>query len=225
MNFYLSSFFFYRTRLPRVPKPSSYLRMSTWCTRKTTGSCRQVCSLTQFYHVDFSQSSMGVKKCVFNKRTIKVCVSCSWRCRGTSAPTAAHPTVSLYLCSSESNARGESRALERVQCVSALKKPLRGPRQRRGSCWKKQKRRVFLRQGVIYLPSKQIYDFTQKRKQKKIELVARPVLCQQWRPWCRPQRDPSSAPPPQEITSAAFLAAPSQNTFPGENNESNFQAS
>ena len=29
-------------------------------------------SLTQFYSVDFSQSRLGVKKCVFNKRTIKV---------------------------------------------------------------------------------------------------------------------------------------------------------
>ena len=36
----------------------------------------QVWSLTQFYSVDFSKSRSGVKKCVFNKRTIKVCVSC-----------------------------------------------------------------------------------------------------------------------------------------------------
>ena len=36
----------------------------------------QVRSLTQFYSVDFSLSRIGVKKCVFNKRTIKVCVSC-----------------------------------------------------------------------------------------------------------------------------------------------------
>ena len=36
----------------------------------------QVCSLTQLYSVDFSQSRIGVKKCVFNKCTIKVCVSC-----------------------------------------------------------------------------------------------------------------------------------------------------
>ena len=35
----------------------------------------QVWSLTQFYFVDFSKSRVGVKKCVFNKRTIKVCVS------------------------------------------------------------------------------------------------------------------------------------------------------
>ena len=36
----------------------------------------QVWSLSQFYSVDFSKSRMGVNKCVFNKRTIKVCVSC-----------------------------------------------------------------------------------------------------------------------------------------------------
>ena len=57
-----------------------------------------------FYSVDFSQSRIGVKKCVFIKRTIKVCVSCGWQCPGTSAPSAAHQTVSFYLCSSGSNA-------------------------------------------------------------------------------------------------------------------------
>ena len=72
----------------------------------------QVWSLTQFYSVDFSKSRIDVKKCVFNKRTIKVCVSCCWRCPGTSAPSAPHLTVSLYLCSSGSNAQGESRARE-----------------------------------------------------------------------------------------------------------------
>ena len=36
----------------------------------------QVWSLIKFNSVDFSQSRIGVKKCVFNKHTIKVCVSC-----------------------------------------------------------------------------------------------------------------------------------------------------
>ena len=36
----------------------------------------QVWSLTQLYSVDFSKSRIGVKKCVLNERTIKVCVSC-----------------------------------------------------------------------------------------------------------------------------------------------------
>ena len=73
---------------------------------------KQVWSLTQFYSVDISKSRIGVKKCGFNKLTIKVCVSCCWRCPGTSAPSAPHLTVSLYLCSYRSNTRGESRALE-----------------------------------------------------------------------------------------------------------------
>ena len=37
----------------------------------------QVWPLTQLYSVDFSKSRIDVKKkCVFNKRTVKVCVSC-----------------------------------------------------------------------------------------------------------------------------------------------------
>ena len=72
----------------------------------------QVWSLTQLYSVDFSKSRIGAKKCVFYKRTIKDCISCCWRCPETSAPIAAHLTVSMYLCSSGSNARGESRARE-----------------------------------------------------------------------------------------------------------------
>ena len=36
----------------------------------------QIWSLTQFYSVGFSQSMTGVKRCIHNKRTIKVCVSC-----------------------------------------------------------------------------------------------------------------------------------------------------
>ena len=52
------------------------------------------------------------KKCVSNKRSIKVCVSCFWQGTGTSALRAAHLTVSLYLCSSSSNTRGEWRVLE-----------------------------------------------------------------------------------------------------------------
>ena len=42
----------------------------------TAAEAYQVWSLIQYYSVDFSKSRIGVKKCVFNKRTIKVCVSC-----------------------------------------------------------------------------------------------------------------------------------------------------
>ena len=39
------------------------------------GIMYQVWPLTQLYFVDFSKSSIVVKKCVFNKRTIKVCIN------------------------------------------------------------------------------------------------------------------------------------------------------
>ena len=78
----------------------------------------QFWSLTQFYSVDFSKSRIRVKKCIFDKRTIKVGVSCSWRHPGTSAPSAAHLTVSLFLCGSGINAWGELRALEGHQVSS-----------------------------------------------------------------------------------------------------------
>ena len=44
-------------------------------TQSFFSSC-QVWSLTQFYSVDFSKSRIDVKKCIFNKRTFKVCVNC-----------------------------------------------------------------------------------------------------------------------------------------------------
>ena len=55
----------------RKLKPFACHLCDARCARKT-----QVWSLTQFYSVDFSKSRMNVKKCVFNKRTIKVCTIC-----------------------------------------------------------------------------------------------------------------------------------------------------
>ena len=104
----------------------------------------QVWSLTQFY---------SVKKCVFNKCTIKVCVSCSWRCPGTFALSGANLTVSLNLCSSGSNTPGKLRALE-------------GRRGSSISLWRVWDRNMRVagrngrngvsRQEVIDLPSRQI---------------------------------------------------------------------
>ena len=37
-------------------------------------------------------------KCFFNKHTIKICVSCSWRCPGTSAPSVPHLGVKQKIC-------------------------------------------------------------------------------------------------------------------------------
>ena len=47
-------------------------------------------------------------KCVSNKHTIKVCVSCCWLCPKTFTPCMEHPMVSLYFCSSGSHALGWS---------------------------------------------------------------------------------------------------------------------
>ena len=85
-------------------------------------------SLTPFNSVGFSQSWIWVNKFVFNNRTIKVCVSFSWWCPGTSLPSMANLTVYLwlYLCSSGSNSQGEVEWC----CACQLKKPLKGQRQR-----------------------------------------------------------------------------------------------
>ena len=57
------------------------------------------------------------EKVCYNKGTIKVCISCFGQCPGTSAPSAAHLTVSFILCSSSH----EARAFEgRVSAQKAL---------------------------------------------------------------------------------------------------------
>ena len=92
----------------------------------------------------------GTKR-VFNKHTIKVWVRCIWWCPGNSVPNGAHFAVSLFQCSSESNARVE------VEGVSS-KSPSRVLVPRLG-CWEERKRRVSPRWGVIDLPTRQINDF------------------------------------------------------------------
>ena len=57
-------------------------------------------------------------KCVFDKRTIKVCVNCSLWCHGTLAQARQTWQISLYRASLG---------------------PFKGPRQRRGSCWEEQR--------------------------------------------------------------------------------------
>ena len=51
-------------------------------------------------------NSGGLTGCQINE-TIMVCISCSWWCPGTIAPSPPHLTVSLYLFNSGSNAWGE----------------------------------------------------------------------------------------------------------------------
>ena len=91
-------------------------------------------------------------KCIYNVRTIKVCINCSWRCPGTSAPTMAHFLSFPFLCSSG--------AMHEASWVPLKdKKHFKGLRRKQGSCWEEQKKIVFPRQGVINLPSSQINDF------------------------------------------------------------------
>ena len=59
------------------------------------------------------QSRIVCKECSPPK-TIKVCLSCSWRCRGT---TAYRTICDLLLCSSVSNAGGGVEGLRRAPCV------------------------------------------------------------------------------------------------------------
>ena len=56
--------------------------LGDWADSRTEGavlvvlSRNHVWSLTQLYSVDFLQSRIGVRKCVYYKRTIKVSASC-----------------------------------------------------------------------------------------------------------------------------------------------------
>ena len=63
-----------------------------------------------------------MKKCVFNKRKIKVYVSCFWPCPATSSSIAAHLTAHLFLYSSSKiNAR-----LSALEAAMSAQKALLG---------------------------------------------------------------------------------------------------
>ena len=80
----------------------------THSAKRATMRKHQVWSLTQFYSLDFLQSRISIKS-AFSTNAQSRFASVVVDCPGTFAPSAAHLTVSLYLCSSGSNARGESR--------------------------------------------------------------------------------------------------------------------
>ena len=71
-------------------------------------------------------------KCVLNKRTIKVCVSCFWWCPGPSAPSGAHLTVSLIFLRFQKQCTRQVAGSRRA--LFQLKKPFKGQRWRWGSC-------------------------------------------------------------------------------------------
>ena len=97
-------------------------------------------------------------KCVLYRRTIQVCANCSWQCPGTSAPSAAHLMVFLYLCSLRSNARGEARAFE-GHCVSS-----RSPSSvQTDTRWEELQRIVFSDEGSLIYPPGNSMIFTAVR--------------------------------------------------------------
>ena len=77
-------------------------------------------------------------KCVFSKRTVKVCVSCSWQSPGTFVPSAAHLMVSLFLCRSGRNAQVELRGFEGCRVISKCHS--KGFETETKRCWEEQKR-------------------------------------------------------------------------------------
>ena len=86
------------------------------------GFRHQVWSLNKFYFVHFPLSRIGVKMCVFT--------NAHWRLarpvfEGLSTASAVHLVVSLILCSTGSNARGELRAPWRAPCLVSSKSPSR----------------------------------------------------------------------------------------------------
>ena len=114
----------------------------------------QVWTLTHLCSVDFYNQGR-CKKCNFSKckSTIKVCVSCCWRCPDTPATSEAHLMVSLYLCSSGSNARGESRARE-GRCVSS-KSPSKVWDGDEGVAWRNGREKCLPSEGSLICPALQ----------------------------------------------------------------------
>ena len=93
-------------------------------------------------------------KCVFNKRTVKVCASCSWRFPGTSMPSA---TYRFSVGLKQRTCRGWGP----LKGVRSAQKTLQGSETETTELLEERKRIVFpwQRLGVIYLPYRQINDF------------------------------------------------------------------
>ena len=115
--------------------------------------------------------------CVFNKHTIKVCVNYSWQCSETSAPNGPHLAVSFYLCSLGSKGRDELRGIE-GRSVSS-KSSSRVWDWDEGVAGRNRKEKYFSNGwSLIWPPGKSMIFFTRDKYITKIELVARPVVCQ-----------------------------------------------
>ena len=113
----------------------------------------------------------------FQQTHNQVCVRCCQQCPGTSAPTAAHLTVSPFLCSSGSNAQGKG---PWKGFVSVQKSPSRVQDRDEGVAGRKGKEKYFLNEGSLICPPGKSTIFY-KKETEKIELVARPEINdQQW---------------------------------------------
>ena len=86
-------------------------------------------------------------------------------------PSAAHLPVSLYLCSSGSNAREESRALE-GRSVSS-KSPSRVQDGDKGVAKRNEREKCFPDEGSLICPPGKSM-ILHKKETEKIEIVARP---------------------------------------------------
>ena len=112
-----------------------------------------------------------MQECAFNKRTIKICVSCWCRRPETSAPRAAHLTVSLYPCSSRSNAQGPWR----VPCQ--LKMPLRVWDGDKGGTGRNYRKERFPDEGHWFaLPANQ-WSFKKETEKKLSKWLDLALVC------------------------------------------------
>ena len=110
-------------------------------------TCQTHCewSLTQFYYFDFSKSIICGKKCIFNKRTIKVA---SVVVDGVLGP------LSLARPGTPDNV------------LVSLQFRKQRTRRRRGSCWEELKRIVFSDEGSLICPTGKSMSFNKKETEK-----------------------------------------------------------
>ena len=102
----------------------------------------------------------------------KVCVSCLWQCPGTSTPSAAHPSLSLFSWSSGTNTWDKFRALE--GCSVSSKSPSRIQDGDEKGAGRNDREKYVPDKGSLISPPGKSKINLQKRKQKKIEVVAGP---------------------------------------------------
>ena len=149
---------------------------SPWSTPEDTTTTQRpppsVWSVTQFYSGDSWQSKIGVKKWVFYKRTIKVCVSCSWQClwdwRGT--PNGQCPCFSIVPDTKHEASRGPLKGTVSPQ------KALQGSVTEMVIAGWNWREKYFSDKGSLICSRKINYFYFTKKETEKIELGARPGL-------------------------------------------------